>query len=399
MFKLPFLGKTQKSLDKFLCVNINARDVRVLAIYSDGESFRIIGSGVQNLEFGSVRNGIIVEKDEVTEALKIATSQATSEQEEDIRNAIIGVDGGMCLGITTTVRSKRGGGPVEIKELNSFYEKLMEASYIQAKNRSLHTTGDPDIDFEAITTKNVYLKLDNQPVPSLEGQPGKMIEIAQFNAFAPSFHLKIIQNIVQKAGLKILAVGSLTYALTQWIVDSPSKPLDFVLINTSEDATDVAVIFGGGIISTQSLHIGFLHFIEGISDKMGLTRMEAENVLRVYMQGNLTESESEVVRSCINDTLDVWLGGLTLLFEEFSDVKTFAPKVFLTGYGVEIPDVYEALTKVPWTKAIPFKAPPEFSKLSFADMNKVSDSTGKTQTPDWINTATISIIYDELFKE
>lgn len=398
MFKLPFFGKTQKALDKFLCVNINARDIRVLAIYSDGESFRIIGSGIQNLEYGSVRNGIVVEKEEVIEALKIASTQATSEQEEEIRDALIGVDGGMCLGITTTVRSKRGGGIIDENELDTLYEKLIEAAGIQARNKSLHITGDPDTNFKAITTKNIYLKIDNQSVPSLKGRSGSTLEIAQFNAFAPFSHLKILESVVQKAGLKALAIGSLTYGLTQWVINSPSKPLDFVLINTSEDATDVAVVFGGGIISTQSLHIGFLHFIEGISEKMGLTKQEAENVLKVYMLGNLTESESEVVRNCINDTLDVWLGGLTLLFEEFSDVKTFAPKVFLTGYGVEIPDVYEALTKEPWTKSIAFKAPPEFSKLTFTDMGNVSDSTGKTQTPDWINTAAISIIYDELFK-
>lgn len=397
MFKLPFFGKTQEVLEKFLCVNINARDVRVMAIYSDGESFRIIGSGIQKLEYGSVRNGVVVEKEEVVEALKIAATQATSDQEE-IKDAIVGVDGGICLGITTTVRSRRGIGPIEEKELDILYKKLNEASYIQAKNKSLHITGDPDIDFETITTKNIYLKLDNQTVPTLEGQSGNNIEIAQFNAFAPSFHLKILEGVVQKAGLKVLAIGSLMYTLTQWVAESPSKTSDFVLINTSEDATDVAVVFGGGIISTQSLHIGFMHFIEGISEKMGLTKQEAENVLRVYMLGNLTESESGVVRNCINDTLDVWLGGLTLLFEEFSDVKTFAPRVFLTGYGVEIPDIYEALTREPWTKAIAFKAPPEFSKLSFSDMTKINDSTGKTQTPDWVNTATISIIYDELFK-
>jgi len=397
MFNLPFLEKADTDINKFLSLNINAKDIRCLAFYFDGESFKIIGSGKKDVPEGCVRNGMIIDKDIVCEAIKEAVFKATENIEDKTKKTVVAVDGGITLGLTTTVRLKRPTtGPIKLDEVQDLYSRIMEASYIQAHNKVLQNTGDPDLELDSITTSDIYLRIDGQNVATLEGQHGEMVEAAIYNSFAPSFHVKSIQNIMKRSGLEIIALGSQMYSVVEWIKNPPRNCLDFVIINVAEDSTDIGVVFGGGIISSKTLNIGYLHFIKSVSSKMGLSLNEAESVLNMYSQNKLTSSEIPVVKSCLEDTISIWLDGLKLLFEDFSGVKTFPPKIFLSGCGIDIPDVVEAVKGESWTKTIPFKAEPEFSTLTFSDLSKVVDSTGSISTPDWLYTAAASIIYKEI---
>ena len=397
MIQLPFAKKTEEDITKFLSVSISSRDIRCIVFYFDNNTFKIIGSNKQDLPEGCVRNGMILTKDTVVEAIKTCVSLATEDLEEKICRVIVGVDGGATLGLTTTVRLKRpSNGPMQASETEDLYKRIMEASSIQARNKVLQNTGNTDIKLESITTSEIYLKIDGQNVAALEGQHGDIVEAAVYNCFAHSFHIRDLQNVIKKSGLEIIAVGSQMYSIVEWIKKMPNNAADFVLISVAEDSTDVGVVFGGGIISTKTLNIGYEHFITSIATRMGLSNQEAEAVVNMYTSQKLTGSEMTVVKSCLDEILGIWLDGLKLLFEDFSGVKTFAPTIFLVGCGTEIPDVIENLKNKPWTKTVPFKAAPEFSKLTFSDLTKIVDSTGKIQTTDWLHTAATAIIYEEL---
>ena len=398
--KLPFLQHAATQSNKFLSLSINSKDVRCLALYYDSGSYKIIGFGREELERGSVRNGVIIDKEDVVRALKSAVLMASENLEEKVNGVIIGVNGNLCLGLVTTIRFKRHSSlPFEKKEIETLYERITESAYIQAQNEYLETTGNPDVELETITTSNIFVKIDGHSTDTLEDKTGSVAEVAVFNAFSPSFHIKTLQEISKKAGLNILAIGSEVYAISQWIKQYSAGLTDFVLLSIDNESTNAAVIFGGGIVSTKSLNIGYSHFIEGLSEKMGITLNEAEKMLKSYISGRLTESETGLVQKCIMEVLNIWLSGLEILFNEFSNVKTFAPVIYLTGYGAEVKDVITTLKSEPWTKSIPFKSFPEISKVNFSDFNKISDSTGKVGGPEWLSGISMSIIYEEIFGE
>jgi hypothetical protein len=122
-------------------------------------------------------------------------------------------------------------------------------------------------------------------------------------------------------------------------------------------------------------------------------------MLKSYIAGKLTESETGLVQGCIIEILNIWLAGLEIMFNEFSNVKTFAPIIYLTGYGAEIKDVIATLKSEPWTKSIPFGTFPEILKVNFSDFSKISDATGKVGGPEWLSNISMSIIYEEIFGE
>lgn len=398
MISLPSFKKSYEDPNRFLALNINARDVKCLAFYLDEDVFKITGFGSHELPEGSVRNGMILDRDVVVEAVKTASEIANRDSVEKIKRVIVGVDGGITTGLTTTVRMKRPTAePIHQLDVEDLYNRISEIARIQAGNRNLENTGDSEMEVSSITASDVYLKIDDQKVALLEGQRGQNIEIAVFNSFVPVFHIKSLQETMKKAGLEIVAIGSQMYSLVEWIKSyQQNGALDFVLINISEDSTDVGTIFGGGITSTRTLNIGYTHFIESVSSKMGLSKKNSEAVLKMYNAGKLSESESLMVKSCLSDIIEIWIDGLKILFEDFTGVKMFAPKVYVSGCGTDIEDIFYALKETSWTKTIPFKDEPVFSRISFIDNNKIVNSTDQELTADWVYLASTSIIYKEI---
>lgn len=400
MISIPFFQKTSKQPNKFLTLTIGTEEVKCVVFYKDPEEekLKIIGSGKRVLPKGSVRSGIIIEDDDVEIATGEAIRAATENLEDEVRDVIISAENPTVLGITTTARYKRKDHAATIseKEVKSFYDYVSDAAYIEAQNEYLATTGNPDEPLEIITTSDVYLKIDGHSVGDAEGNEGKIIEGAVFHAFCPEFHIKSLQNISKKLGLKIIAIGSEMYCTAQWIKKILPETLDYILLDVAEDTTSVAVVFGGGIVSTKFLSMGHKHFVKQISEKMGVTIEESERLLLSFIENKLAAPEMEVVAGCIKEAAKIWLSGIEILFGEFTGVKTFPSKIFLQGKGTEIPEIVRAVTSDSWTKNIPFRDERAVSLLELDGLS-VTDSTGQVKGKEWFNNVILSIIYSEIF--
>ena len=161
MMKLPF-QKTYEDMSKFLSLSITSKDVKCLAFYFDNDTFKILGSGSQELPENSVRNGVVLDNDIVIDAIKYSVEKATINLEDKPKKVVVGVDGGTTIGLTTTVKMKRpNNDPIQPREIEELYSRITEASYIQAHNKVLQNTGDPDVDLDTITTLDIYLKISS----------------------------------------------------------------------------------------------------------------------------------------------------------------------------------------------------------------------------------------------
>jgi cell division ATPase FtsA len=397
MSALSFFRKSKRSSNKFLVLELNSEYVKCLAFYHEGPTCKIIGKGKERLETGAVRGGAIIDMSDVEEALNIAIAQATKDLEENVDQIIVGVANESCMGLSTTVKLNKGQkSRVEKRDMDRLYAQTLEAAYMTVQNEYLNKTGNPDVDLEVITTSDVYTRLDGVETEEVLGKEGKVIEAAIFNAFCPTYHLSSLAHLADNKGLDVVAAGSGMYALAQQLAKTPLENTDYVIVDIANDATNVAVIFGKGIVATQSLNIGYRHFVEGISEKMGLTLIEAEKVLKAHNEEKLTPGESAIVHTCLLEIIDIWLRGLELLFAEFTGVKTFAPMIYMTGVGTQITTLVETVESEPWMKSIPFKAPPEFRMLDMSDFDSIVDSTGHASTAEWIIPASLSVVFMEV---
>jgi len=398
MSLLPFFSN-KKSSNKFLVIEIDNEQLKVLVFYYEGnKKLKIIGSSVKNIREGIINNYHVLDKESLVITIKEAVNEATEELEEVVKDVIVGVKGPQCVEITTTAKSKATDKRViKEKEINEVIDRITEAAYIQAQNDIIQTTGNYDSNLEIVTSSTVYSKIDNNLFENPIDCEGEVLESAVFNAFCFSEDIKTIKKVVSKAGLHLLAIAPIPYAIVQNITNMDlDEVTDYTLINFGLNLTEISIVFGKGLVGTKILPIGYKHLISGLSQKMGLTKKESEKVLETYSSGKLEESEEAIVQKCLNDVLEVWLQGLSLCFEEFTEIKTFASQIYLTGEGSIIPDVINMLKDEPWYKDIPFKTLPEYRKIDINDFTNIGDATGKITSPIWIPLQSLGVIYLEM---
>lgn len=399
MIRLPFRFKSSKIPSKFLTVDIGSDAVKVMAfeLESQEESIKaaITGVGKTDLTEESTRGGVIVDIEGVEQALDKAILSACNGG-GDISDVVFGVSGTLSVGIMTTVKVVRGKRePISQREVDGVFERLHSAAYDEIQNEYMNITGDPEIEVTMVTSSVVYSKLDGNIVGDVVGKEGQVLEIAVFTAFTPNYHLEILQDLAERLGLNIVAIGSNMYSLVKSLSDKKGNDFDGVILDVGGELTDVGVVFGGGIVSTRSIDIGGTHFTKALSSHMNLSFMDAEAKKLEYSYGRLQESDELLIKGYIDNLLDTWLTGLELLFQDFTGVKTFAPKIYMVGGGAEFPDIFDVVSKEPWTKSIPFKSPPEFSKLVIEDLEHVIDKTGKGNSLENLIPAALSVIFLE----
>ena len=402
MLKLPFnFGRTKKPA-KFIAIDISSNYIRCAALelidsaISLNPSVRVISVAETLIDFGAVRSGNIVNMESVNIALESLISQIDLECEEKIRDVIFGIKGDLSLGLMTTVKVIRDL-EVEIskKEFDDIYRRTLDAAGDQANDEALQITSTSDVDLEMVTTSVIYVRLDDHLVTDIVGKQGRKVELALFTAFTPVYHVRALQKLSKDLGLNILALASDMYALVKSLKVSKYQENDFVIMSVGSDMTDVAVVFGGGVVSTRSLYLGRSHFVLELCSRLGLNYTEAESKLKQYALESLSEEESLNIHDHLTEISGLWLSGIELLFGEFTGVKTFASKIFLTGEGSAIPDLLFVLRKEPWTKSIPFKSPPDVARISKNDLNFISDPGGKFDSINHISLAVLAVIYLE----
>lgn len=392
------LFKKQKKSNKFLVLDIDNDQIKVLAIYKDlDNTFKIIGSSIKKLPENTLINYHILDRKTLSSYLSEAISECTLELEDVLKDIIVGFKGTQCIQITTTAKSTSTHKRIiQEEEIEEVYKKILDAAIIQAQNDVVKINGDYDCDLEIIASSNVYFKVDGQFIDDPIKTEGEIFECAIFNAFSVKQDLIDIRKLIKSVNLNLLAVSPIPYNLVQNISNSLIKEnTDYTLINFSQDITEVIIVFGKGLIDTKTLPIGYEHLKHGLSNKMGLTLLESEKVLQSYSLGKLQKEEEIVIQKCLDDILHIWVEGIKICFENFSEIKTYASQIYLTGEGSLIPDVINIFNSENWYKEIPFKTAPTCAKLNINDFNLISDATSKVNSPLWISTLSLYIAYLE----
>lgn len=399
MFKLPSIFKPKSSRQGFLTIDIGSEQIKVVAFDEpsiEHKNINILASAKARVDFGSIRNGYIIDEDAVAEALIRALAEVHENLEDEIDRVIFGVGGEQVYAQMTTIKAVRGKSePVTQKEITEFEDRVNEAALSEIQNLVLSLTGRSDLDLELVTKSTIYTKLDGKRVDSLLNQEGQELEIAIFNAYSPAFHLASIARIADKIGVEIQGVGSSMYAVVKSMEVLAGDSLDCVVIDVGSQSTEVGAVFGGGIFSIRSLPIGGFHFTNELSNDTGLTFFDAERKKIDYSFGNLNDEEALEVEESISDVGAIWLSGVEESFKSFDGVKTFASKILLLGGGAQLPEIMNMLQNEPWAKSIPFKEPPQIDRIHLKDFKYFVDKTGGMTDPELLIAALLAVIYLE----
>ncbi len=395
MIKLPF--RHSQKHKNFAVVEINSDCIRCMVFEppQDAEgTFKVLGVSRIALDPGFVRAGLILDEDHVSTFLKSAVLDAGKDIENLSKEVILSIGGELSVCNITTVKVTRDGQiGIKKKEIDKIYKAISQASLENASTLFMESTGNIDIKMEAVISSDVYFKLDGVVVTDIEGKRGSELEIAVFSTFSPSFNITALEHVCKKAGVKLIGISPQLYGITLMLKRLKGQYFDGVVVNMGSDYTEVGVVFGGGLVATKTLSIGSEHFTAAIASKAGISQKEAKLKKTNYLLGKLESSEALEVQSMTSDLLELWLDGIQVLFEEFSGVKTFSSKIYLTGEEAKMPGLLDMISKEPWTKSIPFKSPPEYALVACEDYLFMQDLTDKCSGTEYAPLAGICDVY------
>lgn len=378
---MGLFGRGKEKKNYAIALDIGTEFVKALVFRIDGAKAVVIGTGKKRQQLSDMQGGRVTDISGVIRNCEMALDEACEEAKVVPTQCVIGIAGELVKGSTTNVYYKRDDSKerITVKELKEIIEQVQAKSFEKTRSELAWETGHSEIDVRLVNSAVVDVKIDGYKVTNPVGFQGRDIQVGIFNAFAPIVHLGALQTIAEGLNLDLLAIAAEPYAVAQSVGMEDSAEFSSIFIDIGGGTTDIAVVRAGGVEGTKMFGIGGRVFTKSIADMLDLTFAEAEELKINYSTGKLgakTKTHERISRALKNDC-EVWLAGVQLALEEFSNVELMPSKILLCGGGSLLPDIKEYLENKPWTKHLPFAKKPKVDFIKPSQIHSVVDETGK----------------------
>lgn len=404
MFNISTLNPFKKKSPSpyFLTLDVGSDFCKVLIFkrpQEEGEKLKVIGIGQVPQEPQDTQFGVPADIKAVTKNIEAALNEAGLGSEINPREVIIGVSGELAKGITTRARLTRTHPDKAIneRELSNIEKKVRDAAFIEASEEMAQLHGQPNLPIEITSSEITGMEIDGFKVTNPLDFKGETVEVSYFTAVSPKHHLQVLVSIARSLGLKPQVAVFGMYALLQALLkDREPSEFNGILIDIGGETTDIAVIFGGGIISTRTLTIGGRDFTRTLGQKKDLNISSAESLKLEFSKGNLPPEEAAQTKETLSEVEEIWASGVREALRGMKEIKTFPEKVFLSGGGANLPGLADEISSPSFGNGLSFKKPPDVKILQISDFDFFEDKTGKLKSNIWVLPLCLAVTYDNL---
>jgi len=380
---MGFLGLKSKKRYA-IALDIGTEYVKVLVFRIEKDTAYVIGSGRAKQGLSDMQSGRVTDISGVIKNCENALDIAFEEARVSPRQCVIGIAGELVKGTTTTIHYERedSKAKITIKELKEIIEQVQARSFDKTRKELAWETGQAEMDVKLVNSAVVDVSIDGYHVTNPVGFQGRDVQVGIFNAFAPIVHLGALQTIAEELKLDLLSIAAEPYAVSRCIGLDESAEFSSIFIDIGGGTTDIAVVRSGGVEGTKMFAIGGRVFTKSIADAFDKPFSEAEKMKIDYSGGKIPEG-SEIynkIKRVIENDCEVWLAGVELALEEFSNVELLPSKILLCGGGSLLPEISQYLEKKSWIKELPFARQPKIAFIKPDQVDSVKDETGKLKT-------------------
>ena len=380
------LGLRARSSEYVLSLDIGTEVIKALIFKVDKNLGvgKVKGVGRVRQELKDMHNGAVSDITGVIancrQAIKIAKNMARVKK---ANKAIIGIAGELVKGTTTTVHYERINSELRINtsELKNIIQKVQWKAFDRIRQQLAWETGHSEIEIKLINAAIVDVRIDGYKISNPIGFQGKDVSISIFNAYAPMVHLGALQKISEDLGLDLLNIAAEPYAVVRSMEVEESDDFSAVFIDVGGGTTDVAVVRNGGLEGTKMFGLGGRAFTKRLARELNISFEEAEILKIKYAEGKLNENVNSKIEKKLENDCDVWLRGIELTLNEFSESNILPHRFFLCGGGSGLPGLKKALISPNWRKNLPFARSIEVSFLQPKNVVNIIDETHQLEDP------------------
>lgn len=365
--------------DYAISLDIGTEFAKVLIFKVEEDKAKVLGIGKQRQRLADIQGGVVTDIYGVIRNCESALEQAATQAKIMPQQVIIGIAGELVKGITTNVKYVRPqeNAKITMNELEEIVKKIQEQTFERARKILAFETGHKEVNVKLVNSAVVDVKIDGYHVTNPLGFQGKEIEVGVFNAFAPKVHLGALQTVAESLDLDLLSIAAEPFAVARCMGSDQESDFSAIFIDIGGGTTDIAVVNKGGLLGTKMFALGGRAFTKRVAAVMGEPFLEAEEDKLAYSSGKLSPNKKEKVEKAIKQDAEVWLSGVQLTLEEFSDLDLLPNKILLCGGGSNLPDIKRVLEDANWGRSVAFAKKPNVSFLKPSSVAAVVDETGE----------------------
>jgi len=374
----------------------------VFKVNRDKKIGEIVGIGCEKQRINNMQAGAVADINGVVEISKKAIGLAKAMAKTDPSQVIVGIAGEFVRGSAATFvcARKEPNQKIDLTELKNVIQKFQWQAYNKIRQDLAEETGISEIEIKLINATIIDIRIDGYRVTNPLGFQGKELMLSIFNAYSPLMHLGALQSIVDALNLKLLFVAAEPYAIAKAtkLSDDFLKE-NAIFIDIGGGTTDLALVRQGGIEGIKSLALGGRAFTKRLSQVLGVDFDEAEQIKLKYSNKDVSGSVKQKITSAFKKDVSVWLSGVQIALEEFSQLNPLPAHIFLCGGGSLLPNIKRALEDQAWTISLPFPQPPEISFIQSKNIKNIIDKTEQLNEPKDITPLSLASLAIELTQD
>lgn len=343
----------------------------VLARPTKKGDLEILGVGRAKQREGSMFAGAIADIPAVVSTCEEALVAVEDEAGERAELTVVGIAGELIKGNTSTVRYSRKdpNRPITEAEMSEIIKKVQQKSSAVARKSVAIETGNENVEVRLINSAIVSLTIDGYKISNPIGFKGSDVMIQFYTAFAPMIHVAAIEKVCAELNLDLLTVAVEPFAVCRACLgDDLDSAFSGVVIDIGGGTTDLAVVDDGGVEGTKMFSIGGRSFTHQIEEALGVDFETAEEYKLAYDSGELDDRLKSKVETALSRNLSVWLAGIEVALEEFSNLGSLPKNIMLCGGGAGLSLLQETLAVSDWYENLPFSRRPVIHLIDVAEL-------------------------------
>jgi len=235
-------------------------------------------------------------------------------------------------------------------------------------------------DFQIIRKNIIERKISGYKVDFVKSHNGKNFSFKVLVIFTLKKYLKIIDFVKTFFNSKNILLVHKTQGIFSWLKNR--KKFSGVFIDIGSDFTQVFLINNGLVEHTLEIKIGSDIFTKTLSEKLGLTYEEAENLKIKFSKGDISPISQKIIQEFLSKPLNLWFDNLKQELKKCcNDFDLFLPKNFyIFGGGSLLPGIKKILKNGDW-EDLPILYKSKSVKFILPNDLPIKDESGLLQGP------------------
>jgi len=349
-FKKFFIYKTKKKKKQnLLVIDIGSREVRGLILEKENKKNKIKKFSSETFKKFSTFQTNNFENEVFKKAFSKVLIGLGLENDSLPTTTLIGLNPEILKVRITNLSIKKDDYEKMIRKDNEMLESILdEAQKKTIKDFIKHDDRLLINDFQIIRKDIVERKISGYKVSSLKSHNGKTYSFKVLVIFTLKRYLKIIDFAKTFFNSKNILLVHKAQGIFSWLKNR--KKFSGIFIDIGSNFTQVFLINNGLIEHTLEIKIGGNIFTKTLSEKLGLTYEEAENLKIKFSKGNISSDSKKIIQEFLSKPLDIWFNDLKQELKKYcNDFDKFLPKNFyIFGGGSLLPGIKKILKNGDW---------------------------------------------------